>query len=68
MLLKDFKNVHVKQFIQLPFVWKFPWLKIIPDLINLLPDSWIYKDEYETIHRTLIRFSKQRTIIGVGTK
>ena len=68
MLLKDFKDVKVTQFIQLPFVWKYPWLKIVPDLVNLLPDSWTYKDKEETIHRTLIRFSKQRTILGVGTK
>lgn len=68
MLVKGFKNVDATSFIQLPFVWKHPWLKVIPNIINLLPDSLIYTNKEETEFRTLIRFSKQRMLIGVGEK
>jgi len=62
------KNVKVEKFYQLPFTWKYPFLKFIPKLISLLPDSFKWKDKKQTKHRTLIRFSKEKLLIGYGEK
>jgi len=57
-------------FYQLPFVWKYSWMKIFPPIISLLPDSlkWKNEDMVNTKDRKLIRFSKEKMILAVGLK
>lgn len=63
-----FKNVKVKKFYQLPFTWHRPYLKFIPKVISLLPDSLKWKDKKQSEHRPLIRFSKELMLLGYGEK
>jgi len=37
-------------------------------LISLLPDSLKWKDEKQSKHRVLIRFSKELMLLGYGEK
>lgn len=53
-------DVSVQSFIQLPPVWRYPWLKAACDVINLLPvpksaGKWA-------------RWSKERVLLGIGRK
>jgi ubiquinone/menaquinone biosynthesis C-methylase UbiE len=63
-----FKNVKVERFYQLPFLWHRPYLKFIPKVISLLPDSLKWRDKKQTKHRVLIRFSKELMLLGYGEK
>lgn len=59
-----FRNVTCEYFYQLPFVWDSDIAKVIPKVVSLLPDKLKWKDEYN--HRKLIRFSKEKMLLGVG--
>ena len=61
-----FEEVKCEYFYQLPFVWYSDIAKIIPRIISLLPDSFMWKDEY--VHRPLVRFSKLKMLLAWGYK
>lgn len=63
--LAGFKDVQCEEFYQLPFLWKHPWLKFIPHLIALLPDSWKYHNGKQNV---LIRHSKERMLLLTARK
>ena len=60
-LLADFKIVEVSKFLQLPFLWRFPFLKFIPPVVSILPDTTRYWAK-------VIRFSKERMLLLVARK
>jgi len=63
-------KVECEYFYQLPFVWKHKWLKIVPRVISLLPNSlkWKDKEQRNTKDRKLIRFSIEKMLLVTGTK
>jgi len=61
-----FKDVECEYFYQLPFTWQCNTAKIIPKIISILPDRFMWKDEYN--HRILIRFSKLKMLLAWGYK
>ena len=68
MIIHGFQNVNSSYFLQLPIVWKYPWMKYVVMLIALLPDSFKWKDKEEKDFRALIRFSKEKMLIAVANK
>jgi len=68
MTLSGFKDVKVSWFLQLPFLWKHPWLSFIPKIISILPESCKWRDNEKRIPWKLIRFSKEKMLLGVGYK
>lgn len=68
MKINGFQNVKVTMFLQLPFIWKYPYLRFITRLISLLPDSLKWKDDEQSDARKLIRFSKEKMLLAVGEK
>jgi len=65
--IHNFKNVEVKYFYHLPFLWKYPELVIIAKFLSLF-SKWKWKDKEETIHRTLIRFSQEVQLLAIAKK
>ncbi len=65
-----YKNVTCVEFYQLPFIWKHKWLEFVPMLISLLPDclKWKDGDMQNGKDRKLIRFSKEKMLLAIGTK
>lgn len=68
MIINGFSEVECRHFLQLPFIWKYPYLKFIPKIISLLPNSLIWKDQKESQARKWIRFSKDKMLLSVGIK
>ncbi len=68
MLIAGFRWVRVSLFWQLPFVWEHPFWGFVPKLISLLPDSLKWKDYEQHEQRKLVRFSKEKMLLGVGDK
>ncbi len=68
MIISGFRDVDCSYFLQLPFIWKHPWLKYLIQCIALLPDSLKWKDSEERDFRSLIRFSKEKMLLAVGNK
>ncbi len=68
MLMNGFSDVHCDYFLQLPFVWRYPWLKFVTSIISILPDSLKWKDKEERQFRELIRFSKEKMLLARGYK
>jgi len=68
MIINGFENVNCSYFLQLPIVWKHPWIKYLTMFIALLPDSFKWKDKEEKEFRRLIRFSKEKMLLAVGSK
>jgi len=66
--LNRFQSVECNYFIQLPLVWRYPFMKYFADMIALLPDCLTWKDSDERQHRKLIRFSKEKMLLAVGRK
>jgi len=66
----EYKYIKGELFYHLPFVWKKPFLKFIPKIISICPQSWKWKDETMTNGRDnkLIRFSKERMILVCAKK
>ncbi len=70
MLLKlnNFSNVEVCEFYQLPFIWKWPFLKFVPKVVSLLPDRYKWKDNDRSRQNKFIRFSKETMLLATATK
>jgi 2-polyprenyl-3-methyl-5-hydroxy-6-metoxy-1,4-benzoquinol methylase len=68
LVLNGFEKVTCIQFLQLPIVWRYPWIKILTRIFTLLPDSFKWKDKNEKEFRRLIRFSKEEMLLAVGYK
>jgi len=66
MLINGFTRVDCSRFIQLPLVWKYPWLGFLTRIVALLPDGLRWKDKEESEFRSLIRFSKEKMLLAVG--
>jgi len=67
----NFKDSVCEYFYQLPFMWKHPRLGlIVTKIVSICPHSWKWKtkDMRNGKDRKLIRFSKERMLIGVATK
>lgn len=65
-----FQNVSSELFYQLPFIWKYPFLKFISKIISMLPEKWKWKNNNERNgeDRKLIRFSQELMLLACGTK
>lgn len=66
MKINGFQNVHVSLFLQLPFIWKYPYLSFVAKIIALLPDSLKWRDYEQSEARKLLRFSKEKMLLAVG--
>ena len=70
-LYAGFKNVEVDYFYQLPFVWKYKFLKIIPKTISALsiPYFPMYDKLFPKIWpnevNKIIRFSREVMLISI---
>ena len=68
----NFKNGKVELFIQLPFVWRYPILKYFCHFVSFVfPESFKWKKNREgrnTNDRKIIRFSKEKMLLGVCEK
>jgi len=70
LTINNFRNAECEIFYQLPFIWKYPYLKFIPIIISILPDflKWKTKEERNGEDRKLIRFSKERMLLAYAYK
>ena len=70
MKVHNFDVKCAEYFYQLPFTWKYPFMKLLPFIISFLPDffKWKTSDMSNTNDRKLIRFSKEKMILAVGVK
>ena len=66
--IAGFKNVEVSYFLQLPFIWKYPYLKVATNIIAMLPDELKWKDNEQSDARRLLRFSKEKMLLAYGSK
>jgi SAM-dependent methyltransferase len=68
--LAGFKDVRVEYFYQLPFVWKSPFLKIIPKIISCLPIPFspFKRSILPPVLNKLIRFSNEVMLIAYVEK
>ena len=68
--IHGFKEVNCELFYQLPFLWKYFWLKPVILLISLLPGflKWKDNEQRNTKDRKLIRFSKEKMLLAYGRK
>jgi SAM-dependent methyltransferase len=68
LLRYDFKNVKVETFYHLPFTWKNKFYHIIPNLISfLIPIDFSPTVKFSPLIK-LIKFSREKTILGYGEK
>lgn len=73
-MLAGFSNVKVEYFYQLPFTWRYSFLKLIPKLISLfnIPYHPMYEDlipfKLPNKLNTLVRFSREVMLYGVMRK
>ena len=72
MEMSGFKNVKVIYFYQLPFLWKFPWLKILVKMVAKLPIPY---SPYSNVPwktsrwlNKLVRFSKEVMLLAIAEK
>jgi len=68
MKMHGYKDVRALLWRQLPALWTNPSLEILADIIALAPVSWKWKDKEESQHNEWIRFSKEKMLLGLGTK
>lgn len=70
LLMSGYRNVKVVNFRQLPFIWRFPFLKIIPKIIAKLPLRYspMYEVNPPSSLNKLIRFSKEVMLLAYGEK
>lgn len=69
MVMHGFKNSTVEYFLQLPFVWKYPWTELFTEIVAAVtPNSWKWKDKEEKDFRRLIRFSKEKMLLAYAFK
>ena len=65
-LLAGFQDVKCELFYQLPFVWRYPFLKFIPFLVRtFIPDCFKYHKGRQNV---LIRHSKERMLLLTARK
>ncbi len=60
-VLAGFKDVQVKGFYQLPFLWRWKWLTFLVGLLKVFPDGLKYNKKGE--QRVWVRHSKERMIL-----
>lgn len=60
--IHGFKNVQVKQFRQLPILWKMPWLNIFSTLTAMIMPRFLGN------YSKFVFFSKEVMLLGSGTK
>ena len=71
ILIHGYSSVKCEYFLQLPLVWKYPWLKYICRIIaKWVPGRFVFKTEEQrnTKDRKWIRFSKDRMLLATGSK
>ncbi len=68
MRMNGFDSVESNYFHQLPILWKKPWLTPITKIFAMLPESFKWKDENESVHRSWVRFSKELMLLAHGVK
>ncbi len=70
MKMAGFKSIEVYHFYQLPFIWKYPYLTILPKFISLLPLRYrpFYDSKWPDSLNKLIRFSNEVMLLAVGIK
>ncbi len=70
LTLAKFKEVKVSHFYQLPFIWRFPLLKVVSGLISLFPLPYrpFQPAPWPESLNKLIRFSKELMVLGIGIK
>jgi len=68
LVINGFENVACIRFLQLPIVWKYPWIKAFTRIVALLPDTLKWKDSNEKKFRRFIRFSKEEMLLASGYK
>ena len=68
--IAGFKQVDVSYFYQLPFLWRYPFLKPIAWTIASLPLPYrpYQTAPWQESCNKLIRFSKEVMLLGVGSK
>lgn len=60
--MHGFKESEAELFYQLPIIWKYPWLKIVSRILQLLgPVKRIYKNNF-------MRWSRELMILATGVK
>jgi len=65
--VNEFKVAFVKEFYQLPFIWRYPLLKWLACLIALLPNRLKWFGDRNKPNK-LIRFSKETMLLAIATK
>jgi len=71
LMIHGYSDVGCEYFYQLPFTWKYPYLKFIPKLVSaLVPDffKWKDSDQRNTKDRKIVRFSKELMLLAYGSK
>jgi len=72
LLTTDFNFVGIELFYQLPFVWRFPLLKLLCKFIAIFPIPYfpfhLTKKKYNDKLNILIRFSNEPMLLGYATK
>ena len=68
--MSGYENVKVLNFRQLPFVWRFPILKIFPKIIAKMPLRYspMYDVKLPNSLNKLIRFSNEVMLLAYGEK
>lgn len=67
-MFEGFENVKCEGFYQLPFLWKYPSLTIITQILSILPDSLKWKDKEKKVQNVLIRHAKERMLLVCAKK
>ncbi|MBX9977177.1 MAG: class I SAM-dependent methyltransferase [Alphaproteobacteria bacterium] len=68
--LSGFNVTYADHFVQLPILWKMPFLKILSDITALLPFRFrpLYKSSLPESVNKWVRFSKEKMLLVVGEK
>lgn len=67
--INNFENVKSDYFLQLPAIWKYPFLKIAAQFIAFIfPDSLKWLDHEQSQPRKWLRFAKEKMILATGVK
>jgi SAM-dependent methyltransferase len=70
--MEGFKNIRVIYFYQLPFLWKFPWMRVFIKLFAKLPLPYAPYNEVpwsiSNRFNKLIRFSKEVMLLAIAEK
>ena len=62
LLIHGFEQVQVEEFLQLPVVWKLPWVKLLSSMVaSFAPQSFVRKFKF-------LRFSKEVMLLSSAIK